>query len=561
MGYFPHSTLEDFSSASVYSAGSSASVHAPKVVDPDCDLCVPDCEDETCAAAEKCTDDCFVVPCDDPSHTESSCGCELEEEDNYYGPGLDNLFGDSAPIPSSSAFGPPTSSFAPQSTAAYHLDHPHSWDAALAAFLCESCGDVFPPTFLQSDSPPQSETTSYSSPSLSHASDAFYSSVSSPTTAPQASQHLLQTSPFFDFTSPGPSNPPSQATTNVTCMWAGCHAQFSTLEELVGHVNLLHLRPGTTQEQPAAPTPSSLSCQWDDCHNYSLSQTTAGPSSGATLDVLQEHLYHDHLGIEGLHQQSPFFMDTSPQIPSSSPTFSLTSSASTLKMPRHPQSTTILSEPSSSSASTSSSSTEMAPVLSAAARGKSVAPTEKEEENAICRWKDCGIAFSNTEDLTTHLTAEHVGGGKAHYECYWADCQRHGDHGFTSKQKICRHLQSHTGHRPFQCKLCKQNFSEAATLQQHMRRHTQEKPYVCDVPGCGKAFAIAGALTIHKRTHNGDKPFKCTYCDRAFSESSNLSKHLRTHTGVRPYVCSEPGCSKAFSRPDQLARHQSVHRK
>ncbi|KAJ2968835.1 hypothetical protein NUW54_g13104 [Trametes sanguinea] len=85
---------------------------------------------------------------------------------------------------------------------------------------------------------------------------------------------------------------------------------------------------------------------------------------------------------------------------------------------------------------------------------------------------------------------------------------------------------SHTGHRPFQCSVCHQHFSEAATLAQHMRRHTQEKPYVCDFPGCGKAFAIAGALTIHKRIHNGSKPFKCTYCDRAFSESSNLSKHL-----------------------------------
>jgi hypothetical protein len=95
-------------------------------------------------------------------------------------------------------------------------------------------------------------------------------------------------------------------------------------------------------------------------------------------------------------------------------------------------------------------------------------------------------------------------------------------------------MKSHTGHRPFQCSICEQKFSEAATLQQHIRRHTQEsklffsspafllrleflyflEPYVCDYPGCNKSFAITGALTIHKRTHNGIKPFRCSYCDK-----------------------------------------------
>lgn len=40
-------------------------------------------------------------------------------------------------------------------------------------------------------------------------------------------------------------------------------------------------------------------------------------------------------------------------------------------------------------------------------------------------------------------------------------------------------FQSHTGHRPFQCSICQQNFSEAATLQQHTRRHTQESERSC----------------------------------------------------------------------------------
>ncbi|KAI0034444.1 hypothetical protein K488DRAFT_77200 [Vararia minispora EC-137] len=315
-------------------------------------------------------------------------------------------------------------------------------------------------------------------------------------------------------------------------MWGGCNAQFASLNDLVGHVNLIHLRP-VTFPQDRSPVPvadSSLSCRWDNCNNYPSMQSIPGSSSSTSLEaaigVLSEHLFHDHLGV---------------QVP-----------------PYPPQSAPI--------GNSISSPPEVAPSLTSASSTASIGTPEsasvsEETENAACRWRGCGLAFGSTEELTLHITTAHVGAGKAHYECYWDGCLRNGDKGFSSKQKICRHLQSHTGHRPFQCKLCKQNFSEAATLQQHMRRHTQEKPYVCDVPGCGKAFAIAGALTIHKRTHNGDKPFKCTYCGRAFSESSNLSKHLRTHTGVRPYACTAQGCGKTFSRPDQLTRHASVHKK
>ena len=36
---------------------------------------------------------------------------------------------------------------------------------------------------------------------------------------------------------------------------------------------------------------------------------------------------------------------------------------------------------------------------------------------------------------------------------------------------------------------------------------------------------------------------------------------LRTHSGDRPYRCPEPGCGKAFARPDQLQRHGNVHTK
>lgn len=130
--------------------------------------------------------------------------------------------------------------------------------------------------------------------------------------------------------------------------------------------------------------------------------------------------------------------------------------------------------------------------------------------NLVCLWHGCKHQepFSTPSDLTDHLAEQHIGRGKDAYVCLWGDCANVSDEvgtdraepegrAFRSRQKVLRHLQSHTGHKPFICEVCDQAFSEAAPLAAHMRRHNEEKPFICEVEGCGKRFAISSSLTIH----------------------------------------------------------------
>ncbi|KAI1322195.1 hypothetical protein F5Y16DRAFT_404688 [Xylariaceae sp. FL0255] len=194
------------------------------------------------------------------------------------------------------------------------------------------------------------------------------------------------------------------------------------------------------------------------------------------------------------------------------------------------------------------------------------------QEEYTCQWiespdsleedkKTCGQTFHNIEEFQEHICHVHVGSQscKTKFKCLWDGCSRPGDQFFASRNKLRRHISTHTAYKPHKCHFCGSGFSAQQALEQHIRTHTGETPFRCSYPKCGKAFKQKSALTMHERTHTGEKPLKCEHCGKTFGESSNLSKHKKIHEKAFKYVCNYPECKSSFIRPDQLRRHQKQH--
>jgi hypothetical protein len=366
-----------------------------------------------------------------------------------------------------------------------------------------------------------------------------------------------------------PASPSASGQQVCKCMWANCGRIFDSFPALVGHVNVDHLRHGSSL--PLSPPSSTLSmsplvppvhqaqqqqsltfgfhnepsipCHWSGCGEAvplagGAAHTLPQLKDGSALSPLAAHLLQDHLGVPMDILSTwphPTVQDLLAIMPTqaalAAPTQRSGGNGGRPSRQGKQQHQQRPPEPPLSPASLTPSSPSIAP-NGIASSSNSGGDNGGSDAGYVCRWEGCRESFASVDALTQHLDDTHVGSGRAWYECHWEGCTRCGERGFGSRQKVRRHLQSHTGHRPFACKICGQNFSEAATLQQHLRRHTQHseffypsrmslmidccstEPYVCDFPGCGKAFTVTGALTIHKRTHNGHKPFRCTYCDK-----------------------------------------------
>lgn len=151
--------------------------------------------------------------------------------------------------------------------------------------------------------------------------------------------------------------------------------------------------------------------------------------------------------------------------------------------------------------------------------------------------------------------------------CHWESCCRE----FDTQEQLVQHINNdhiHGEKKEFVCRWeeCSREqkpFKAQYMLVVHMRRHTGEKPHKCTFEGCTKAYSRLENLKTHLRSHTGEKPYVCEHegCNKAFSNASDRAKHQnRTHSNEKPYVCKIPGCTKRYTDPSSLRKHvKTVH--
>ncbi|XP_040915130.1 zinc finger and BTB domain-containing protein 6-like [Toxotes jaculatrix] len=109
--------------------------------------------------------------------------------------------------------------------------------------------------------------------------------------------------------------------------------------------------------------------------------------------------------------------------------------------------------------------------------------------------------------------------------------------------------------RPYLCRRCDRVFQHLESYVGHLKEHRQ---YLCLV--CGKGFSQKSNLSRHIQVHTGVKPFRCPLCHKMFSQKAPLQDHLNLHTGDKPHRCNY--CAAHFAQKTGLRRHlKDVHGK
>ena len=86
-------------------------------------------------------------------------------------------------------------------------------------------------------------------------------------------------------------------------------------------------------------------------------------------------------------------------------------------------------------------------------------------------------------------------------------------------------------------------------------RDAGSKIYIhkCPVMSCGYSSRTRSHVREHYKTHSGEKPFQCKICDKKFANKGNCETHIRTHDDKFKFKCHV--CVANFAEYRNLEKH------
>lgn len=165
----------------------------------------------------------------------------------------------------------------------------------------------------------------------------------------------------------------------------------------------------------------------------------------------------------------------------------------------------------------------------------------------------CDKKYRSPGALATHLRTHE---GIKPFECN--ECAKC----CSSKALLQVHLRrKHSGKKPFQCWHCGEPFTDNCYLKYHIQvKHTVDKGKTLQCDKCEKTFVAAHRLKIHYRSHTGERPYPCKLCEKAFTCVELLNAHMTNkHINARSFKCRL--CPRAFNVRGKLKDHEkTVHK-